>query len=770
MDTPIDLLHRTDKHYLGAGDGTLFAPPHPLWLDRPGFWDGGHVFLYGLAPLFTLSLVASDGTEIRLQPTRREWSPARIVVHYHADDLEIEEQRAVLPGGRFATELRITNNGEEPTALHTIAWTAQEGEALAGREACTADGDGIAFRIAARDAQDRTGRIDLDCVLRFTDEPAEAWAVHESQQSARFPNTPDWETTPFRDRWDPDAASLHGFDLADAPSRWGRTLVYAGLARAHDIKPGASAWVAVELQVLPEASLRWQNHSAVPGNGAGAGASATAGNGTPGATQRRFGAAEASRDAWLAYYDAAPSLQSSDPWISRYFAYRWYGLRLNFIEPAGNYGHPTCAEGIEYFHCPISYSAWCHMRELRWLANPARARGALLTFLEHQREDGALPGRVYLDHERRTDFYFADWGASLLAVHEVHPDDGFLEAAYGPLVRYADWLDKERDAERTGLYDVRDPYETGQENMSRYTAVDPTADRQHFEYRIRLKGVDLTVYAYRLRRALARVAAMLDRSADIGRHDAVADRIAEAVRTHMWDAKAGMFFDVDPAAMQRTGVKAAVCFYPYMTDIVDESHLKGLQRNLFDPDAFWLPYPVPSTSADDPTFDPDARWKGVRQSCTWNGRVWPMANAHVIEALGRAATLEPRLRRRAAELLEGTVRMLFFDNDPERPNCFEHYSPVNGRPSIYRGIDDYQHSWINDLIIRFVAGFRPDDTGEGRVVVDPLPLQLEHLRLERLPFRGSLITLERTRKGVVLEVDGRQLVEGAIGEPLEVSL
>ncbi len=768
MDTSFDLLRRTDKHYLGAGDGTLFAPPHPLWLDRPGFWDGGHVFLYGIAPLFTLSLVDEDGAEIRLHPGRREWTPARIVVHYQADHLEIEEHRAVLPGGRFAAEMRITNNGEVTTAVHTVAWTAQEGAALTARDACGADADGIRFRVSAQDAQDRSGRIDLDCTLRFTDEPAEAWAVHEAQQSARFPNVPDWEATPFRDGWDAKRPSLEGFDLAGAEAT-GRTLVYAGLSRAHELKPGASAWVAVELRALPDAPLRWKAAAAGNGQSLPAGSPGT-GVASGGAAQRRFAAAEASREAWLAYYDAAPSLQSSDPWIARYFAYRWYGLRLNFIEPAGNYRHPTCAEGIEYFHCPIGYSAWCHMRELRWLANPARARGALLTFLEHQREDGALPGRVYLDHGRRTDFYFADWGASLLAVHEVHPDADFLETAYGPLARYADWLDHDRDAERTGLYDVRDPYETGQENMSRYTAVDPDADRQHFQYRIRLKGVDLTVYTYRLRRALARVAAILDRSADIARHDAVADRIAEAVRTRMWDEKAGMFSDVDPNTMERTGIKAAVCFYPYMTDIVDDTHLKGLRNNLFDTDTFWLPYPVPSTSADDPTFDANARWKGVRQNCTWNGRVWPMTNAHVVEALGRAATLDRRLRRRAAELVERTLRLLFFDGDPERPNCFEHYSPLNGRPSIYRGIDDYQHSWINDLIIRFVAGFRPDDTGEGRVVVDPLPLDLDHLRIERLPFRGSLVTIKRTREHMALEVDGRLLVEGPIGEPLEVTL
>ena len=46
-----------------------------------------------------------------------------------------------------------------------------------------------------------------------------------------------------------------------------------------------------------------------------------------------------------------------------------------------------------------------------------------------------------------------------------------------------------------GMFDVVDQYETGQEYMSRYQAVDPGADAYGWENRIRLKGIDVTVYA-----------------------------------------------------------------------------------------------------------------------------------------------------------------------------------------------------------------------------------------------------------------------------------
>ncbi len=176
---------------------------------------------------------------------------------------------------------------------------------------------------------------------------------------------------------------------------------------------------------------------------------------------------------------------------------------------------------------------------------------------------------------------------------------------------------------------------------------------------------------------------------------------------------------------------------------------------------------MPSTAADDPTFSPDAEWRGVRRNCAWNGRVWPMTNSHVAEALGRVATaLDPAWRGRAAELLGRYVRMLFFDGDASRPNSFEHYSPLTGRPGAYRGVDDYQHSWINDLIIRYAAGFRP--SADGGFVVDPLPLGLERLRLERLPYRGARVTIAIEDGRLAVDVNGARRAEGPAGEPLEV--
>lgn len=736
---PLAALTRRDKHYLAAGDGTLFAPPHPLWLDRPGFWDGGHVFLYGIRPLFTVALVGPGGRALPLRATAREWTPAELIVRWAGEGWRLVERRVVLPAGRFASEWDLELRGDGPVTA--VVWTAWEGAAIPERARLGGGPGGILARVHATDAQLRTGEMDLDLSLGFHGQEASGWAIHESQHPRYADNLPEWDVTPFRDRWT-GGGLQNRRSLADQPPSDGRTLVYAAVAT-----PLNDAGFTAILDAAPAlGEYRWREQSPTPAGGL----------------------AQQSRDQWSGFLRHAPALTCSDPYLERAFLYRWYGLRLNFLAPAGNYRHPTCTEGIEFFHCPISYSAWCHARELRWLPDPVRARGVLRTFFDHQREDGRFPGRVYLDHMRRTDFYYADWGGSVLAVDEVHPDPAFLAEAYGPLQRYADWVDADRDREGSGLFDVRDQYETGQETMSRYTAVDPEADRSHFEYRIRLKGVDLTVYQYRLRRALARLAASLGRLDEVRAHDAAADRIAEAVRRHMWEPATGLFSDVDPRTMTRTGVRAAVGFYPWLTDIAGPEHLAGLERNLLDPSGFRTPWPVPSTAVDDPTFDPDADWKGVRQHCTWNGRVWPMTNSHVAEALGLVASSGGAAwRARAAEFLTRYIQLLFFDRDPERPNCFEHYSPYTGWPCVYRGIDDYQHSWLNDLVIRFAAGLRP--AAEG-VALDPLPLDLEHLTLTGVPYRGRMLAVHRAGPRVALVVDGEEVAVTEAGEPLHIPL
>jgi hypothetical protein len=279
--------------------------------------------------------------------------------------------------------------------------------------------------------------------------------------------------------------------------------------------------------------------------------------------------------------------------------------------------------------------------------------------------------------------------------------------------------------------------------------------------------VDVTVYAYALFRALERLGPRVGLTPDTWR--ARADKTGKAILNKMWDPGVGMFFDVDPQTGERTGVSAAVCFYPYFTDLVGEAHLPGLSQHLLDAEEFWTPFPVPSSSRRDPRYDPDAVWKGKRHNCPWNGRVWPMTNSHVAEALAAVALRHaPALRAQTAEFVTKYVRMMFWDGDAERPNAFEHYHPMSGRPCAYRGIDDYQHSWINDLVVQYVVGLRP--AGAGRFVVDPFPFVLDGFEARGLPMQGAAVDVRRSGEEVTVRVNGRDAGRGTLSAALEIEL
>ena len=333
------------------------------------------------------------------------------------------------------------------------------------------------------------------------------------------------------------------------------------------------------------------------------------------------------------------------------------------------------------------------------------------------------------------------------------------------LSRHADWLITTRDAEGSGLFDVLDQFETGQEYMSRYLAVDPDADRYGWENRIRLKGIDTSVYGHQLFALLERLAMRFGDAAARRRWAAARARTADAIVTRCWDDRAGIFTDVAPGTLAGTGVKAAVGFYPLLTDLVSDAQVARLLAHLADPRTFGTPAPLPSSSVDDPLFNAVAEWKGKRHVCPWNGRAWPMTTSHVIEGLLRQWQ---RGRRTAgpvaADMLSRYIRMFFDRGDLERPTCYEHYNPLTGDAAFYRGIDDYMHSWVADLLIRGVAGLEPT---AGGLRIDPLPLPLEWVRLEGAMVRGRAVDVERAGDVVTVDVDGVRHAT-RVGTALEV--
>jgi hypothetical protein len=739
---PLDMLRRPDKWYLGGGGRLLWAPPFPVYLDRPGFWDPAHYFNFEMQPLFTWTLLDDSGNEIPLTCRRRTWTPASMISRFHPagrPGLEVNEEKVVLPFGVAVSTVRLKNRSRRKQVIHFIAWSAQP----------WSKGSTNSIEDCAR----RDGRIEFVRTLNPPDRPGVRVAAslgisgsrgtHEIRLSQGTARHPSWRLTPFSE-------SFGGHGLPGTEHTKGGTeegVMFMALHTTIVLPPGGTQKQTAACSVAPSMP---ESRRAL---------AITLGQDDPPGL---------SKAAWTEYFSDLPAFSCSDNFLTTFYWYRWYGLRLNSIAVReGHYNHPFVCEGIGYFRAPISYSAFCHMLENRWRHTPELAQGSLLTFLQNQRNDGGFRGYIDVNHYRQEMFYHAGWGRAVRELHRIHPSPEFLAAVYDGLLKYVEYFDRERDAERSGLYDIDNHYETGQEYMHRYTAVYPGADRDNWGQVFRLKGVDVTVYIYELKQTLAWMAGEIGLSNDVTRWNADSARIREAVLARMWDPEEEMFYDVDPASGRRTMVKAATCFYPFLTDIVTAGHLSALTRHLLNPREFWTPFPAPASSADDAMFSAEPVWKGMRMNCPWNGRVWPMTNSHLADVLGTSASRfgNRGLRKRTVRFISRFIRMMFFDGDPTRPNSFEHYNPLSGRPSEYRGIDDYQHSWVNDLLLRYVAGIRP---GDRSVTVDPFPFGLDWFDCDHVIVAGHRIRVQGRKNRFTVTIDGRRAGTGTLGTPVHI--
>ncbi|XAL98032.1 hypothetical protein OT109_10525 [Phycisphaeraceae bacterium D3-23] len=736
----LENLRRPDKWYLADGRGAIWAPPFPVWLREPGFWDHANLYELSFGPLFSVALVTQAGAEIPMAQARRDWRPDRLVCIYQAPDgAELIETKEVLPTGRFRSSWRWQGLAQ-PGFL--VAYSAQD-PGQSSEYVWDADALGFSWAGQAKSWGDRSQACDLGLSLvASTDQGTRITGSIQRCQSST--SQPSWRLSPFQEVWEPGV----GFTSAEfSPGIDDRGLDW--LALAVPLRDPSGDHVSFELGARVAQS----------------------------ATQE---APAARTNHWHEHFDSYPSFECEDTFLERYFDYRVYGLHLCEVRgPAGHLKHSAVAEGIEYFHAPITFSGQCHMLEARWSHGPRVATGTLLNFIDNQKPDGAFHGRVYSSAMVNTDFYHANWGDALLAVDAVYGDAAFLRRGYEGLGRYFRWLLADRDPEETGTVEVHNHFETGQEYMSRYQKVNATADADGWESRTRLKGIDATVYGYQLASALEQVAARLGEPEAAAAYAQDKARIGDAILGKMWDPAIGMFSDLEPDGLERTGAKAAVCFYPMLTDLPTTEHVEAMLGHLQNKEEFGTRWPIPSSSLDDPHFDANARWQGKRHVCPWNGRVWPMTTSHIIEGLIRqwkrrhALPEQTRIRcgKLAGEMIQKFIRMMFHDQDCGRPNCFEHYNPFTGQPSEYRGIDDYQHSWVIDLMMSGVLGISVEVSTDGCAVltIDPLPMGLKRAAVHNVIVRGEPLAVSRLGERYEVEFIG-QHHEAMIGQPVVIDL
>ncbi|HVT13658.1 MAG TPA: hypothetical protein VHE55_15440 [Fimbriimonadaceae bacterium] len=745
---PLFHLTRKDKWFLGGGNGAIWAPPFPRYPDSFGYWDESYLADVRLQHLFTIIALDSRARPIRFHSEIESWRPDRLILIHCSPNVVIRETRCVLENQSWVSELSLETSPEE---LDLFQWSLQDlrptgyGTPRASLADCAVTDDTITYRWdtawPAELEPDRTAieteRIGgkreamLPPLSVFVELGADRERVSLSVNLAqRHDESPLWETSVLPEKF-LDGKLAGDFKLWVGP---GEPDGLVHLVQHYKLASGE------RIQFLASAGL-----------------SASAARASFEET-RSSRATDISESAWRRYFAGVPQFESSDPWLTSAYWYRWYGLRLNTVdmpdlpicrgsafqaesasgfqpeirqdlegpETLGLEGQatfsPFVTEGIGFFRNFVTYSAQAHLREVSWMHDPRLATGILENLGKCQRTDGSFPGHNYSCRPSR-DFYHADFATGIERLGALHGEGATSGDACRVMARYADYFLAKRachfSKDDATLFLVFDQNETGQEYMSRYTAVASDAD-QWTEFRV--CGVDASTY-------------MLNLFTWLGEpYDDAARHVIRGLIRLAWSSESSFFHDVlrDEA---RTGAHPATGMYPMGSPAMQELDLAGLASSwLLNADRFFLPKGFPADSFDDPTFSELGEWKGKRLNCPWNGRSWPMVNSHLVDALAAFARSSGRLKEEAGAAFMKAIKLMFHDGDPSRPNSYEHYNPITGMPALYRGYDDYMHSWIVDLIMRHAVGVQP-----GCDEVDPLPLDVEWIECRDIPHpRGRM--------------------------------
>jgi glycogen debranching enzyme len=132
-----------------------------------------------------------------------------------------------------------------------------------------------------------------------------------------------------------------------------------------------------------------------------------------------------------------------------------------------------------------------------------------------------------------------------------------------------------------------------------------------------------------------------------------------ALVTKCWDDEAAAFWDLSGAGERPVRVLTFSILFPLILPDLDRTIAQRLvERHLLNESEFWLPYPVPSVAASEPSFDP-----GWTTATTWRGPTWVNVNWYLYWGLREHGFVDiaAELRRRTLAMVAASGIREFYD-------------------------------------------------------------------------------------------------------------
>jgi glycogen debranching enzyme len=328
--------------------------------------------------------------------------------------------------------------------------------------------------------------------------------------------------------------------------------------------------------------------------------------------------------------------------------------------------------------------------------DPELAKQELRCLLQGAQPDGFIPHMLLWEKKFHTaalneysivlanPYYTATVQPPVLAravwrVYQATKDRDFLLEVLPTVMRFFRWLKAYRDPDDDQLIALIQPDESGLDASPKYDVLMKlgglapeqvlpelidrmkrlfSAYEPHREDPARLLALDVfnwedvmvnTIYADGLQRlgGLCREAGYpLAEAAEFERRSR---RVLAALEEKCWDERTGVFWDLYGFEEQRAHTLTFTSLFPLVLDSLDRHMVWRLvEEHLLNEREFWLPFPIPSVAATEPSFDPEHK-----TAVTWRGPSWVNVNYYLYWGLRSHG-----YRDVASELAKRTVQMV----------------------------------------------------------------------------------------------------------------
>ena len=267
--------------------------------------------------------------------------------------------------------------------------------------------------------------------------------------------------------------------------------------------------------------------------------------------------------------------------------------------------------------------------------DPQAAYNNISLFMEHQREDGRLPGSIALIDGKITPqfnklqgFCFPLHAMNLYFLMGEKKD--FLLRLEKCLEKFDAWLWRTRDSDGDGILESYCVYDTGEDNALRYGDApcwweeDSPPRGNAF---VPMASMDIMSFSFSCRHTLSRIARLQQNGREAYWRQKAQD-VQKALTENLWDNEKSACFDRWPGGRTQTVLCHNNLRCMYWESFTDEMARAFVEKHLLNPEEFFTPMPLPSVSANDPLFRnvQENNWSGQSEGLTFQRLIFALEN------------------------------------------------------------------------------------------------------------------------------------------------